>query len=232
MIKLITFDLDNTLWDVMPVIIQAEKTMRAWIEPRVENYAQQITSELMTELRNSAIEQNPNLVYNISDMRLLLLKQAFARCGLANAEAEQLAEQAFEVFMQGRNAVKLYEGTELMLGELANSYTLAALTNGNADVSVMPLGRYFAFSMSPEQVQSRKPEPKIFAQTLIRAGCRADEVVHVGDHLAEDIDGAINAGWRAVWANIGAEAEPEKPNYSAQVTRLAELPDVIATLNT
>jgi len=231
MIKLITFDLDNTLWDVMPVIIAAEKTMRAWIEHRVDNYSVQITSEVMSELRNSAIEQHPNLIYNISDLRLLLLRQAFARCGLDNAGVEQLATQAFEVFMQGRNAVTLYEGAERMLGELAKKYTLAALTNGNADVSVMPIARYFEFSMSPEKVQSRKPEAKIFAQTLSQAGCRAEEAVHVGDHLIEDIDGAIKAGWRAVWANIGSEVEPLDPNYNAQITRLADLPGVIETLD-
>ncbi len=235
MIKLITFDLDNTLWDVMPVIIQAEKTMRAWIDSRVTNYSEQITGDVMTELRNSAIKQNPQLIYNISDMRLLLLNQALVRCGVDPASADELAQKAFKVFMQGRNAVTLYEGAELMLGTLAKRYSLAALTNGNADVSVMPIARYFDFSMSPEQVQARKPEPKIFAETLARAGCSANEVVHVGDHLIEDIDGAISAGWRAVWVNIGApntpEDAPENPNYNAQVNRLAELPGVIETLD-
>jgi len=243
MIKLITFDLDNTLWDVMPVILQAEKTMRAWIDSQITNYSEQITSDVMAELRNAAIKQNPKLIYNISDMRLQLLNQAFARCGVDPASAKQLAQQAFDLFMQGRNAVTLYEGAELMLGTLAKSYSLAALTNGNADVSVMPIARYFDFSMSPEQVQARKPESKIFAETLVRAGCSAQEAVHVGDHLIEDIDGAINAGWRAVWVNIGApytpketpketpKDTPDKPNYNAQVTRLAELPEVIATLD-
>lgn len=230
MIKLITFDLDNTLWDVMPVIIQAEKAMRAWIETRVTNYSAEITNEVMTELRTSAIERNPKLIYNISDMRLLLLSQAIERCGIDAARAGELAKQAFAVFMRGRNAVTLYDGAELMLSELAKSYKLAALTNGNADISVMPIARYFAFSMSPEKVQARKPEPEIFAATLAQAGCRAPEVVHVGDHLSEDVDGAINAGWRAVWANIGADPEPDRPNYNAQITHLAELPGVIENL--
>jgi len=231
MIKLITFDLDNTLWDVMPVIIQAEKSMRAWIDARVTNYSEQITNDVMTELRNSAIAQNPELIYNISDMRLMLLKQALTRCGVDSASAGELAAQAFEVFMQGRNAVTLYEGAEAMLDSLTKTYALAALTNGNADVSVMPIARYFDFSMSPEKIQARKPEPKIFAETLALAGCRANEAVHVGDHLVEDIDGAISAGWRAVWVNIGAQDTPANPNYNARVTRLAELPGVIAALD-
>ena len=30
-IKLVTFDLDNTLWDVMKTIVRAEKMLRAWL---------------------------------------------------------------------------------------------------------------------------------------------------------------------------------------------------------
>jgi len=231
MIRLITFDLDNTLWEVMPVIIQAEKTMRAWLEARVKNYRSEITNSVMAELRAAAVEQNPTLIYNISDMRLLLLNQALTRCGVDPETAQHFAQEAFDVFMQGRNAVTLYDGAEAMLHSLAKDYSLAALTNGNADLSVMPIARYFDFSMSPEQVQSRKPEPEIFAATLARAECSADEVVHVGDNLREDIDGAINAGWRAVWVNIAAEPDPVTPNYSARVTQLRELPGVIESLN-
>ena len=34
-IRLVTFDLDNTLWDVDTVIHRAEKETRNWIQPRV-----------------------------------------------------------------------------------------------------------------------------------------------------------------------------------------------------
>ena len=30
-IRLITFDLDNTLWDIEPIVARAEKSMRDWI---------------------------------------------------------------------------------------------------------------------------------------------------------------------------------------------------------
>jgi putative hydrolase of the HAD superfamily len=44
----------------------------------------------------------------------------------------------------------------------------------------------------------RKPDPAIFAAALELAGCGADEAVHVGDTVAEDIAGAEAAGIRAL----------------------------------
>lgn len=45
---------------------------------------------------------------------------------------------------------------------------------------------------------SRKPDPAIFSAALELASCSADEAVHVGDTLAEDVAGAGAAGIRAL----------------------------------
>lgn len=45
---------------------------------------------------------------------------------------------------------------------------------------------------------SKKPDPAIFAAALEIAGCSADEAVHVGDTVAEDVAGADAAGIRAL----------------------------------
>ena len=45
---------------------------------------------------------------------------------------------------------------------------------------------------------ARKPDPAIFAAALELAGCSADEAVHVGDTLEEDVAGAGAAGIRAL----------------------------------
>ena len=232
MIKLITFDLDNTLWEVMPAIVAAEKTMRSWLQERVANYGEKISGEFMATLRRDALLANPQLRYNISDMRVLLLTRALRHCGLNAHAANATAREAFDIFMQGRNAVEFYPDALRAVAELARNYRLAALTNGNADISVMPIADHFEFSMSPEIVQARKPEPRIFAETLARARCASHEVVHVGDHLQEDIDGAADAGWNTVWVNIAGEDPPELPNYTATIAHLGELPAVIAEINT
>jgi putative hydrolase of the HAD superfamily len=44
----------------------------------------------------------------------------------------------------------------------------------------------------------RKPDPAIFMAALELAGCGADEAIHVGDTVAEDVAGAGSAGIRAL----------------------------------
>ena len=84
MIKFITFDLDNTLWEVTPVIVRAEKTMREWLQRRVPDYDTRVTGQLMSDLRESALRNQPQLRYNISDLRVLLLPRLYltATCQL------------------------------------------------------------------------------------------------------------------------------------------------------
>jgi putative hydrolase of the HAD superfamily len=52
--------------------------------------------------------------------------------------------------------------------------------------------------LSSAEVAASKPDPAIFVAALARAGVRPDEVVHIGDSLAEDVAGARAAGLHAV----------------------------------
>lgn len=45
---------------------------------------------------------------------------------------------------------------------------------------------------------ARKPDPAIFTAALELAGCSADEAIHVGDTIEEDVAGAGAAGIRAL----------------------------------
>ncbi len=57
----------------------------------------------------------------------------------------------------------------------------------------------FADVVCSEDVQSYKPESEIFERALARMGLNADEVVHVGDSLHSDVEGARGAGIDAIW---------------------------------
>ncbi len=44
-----------------------------------------------------------------------------------------------------------------------------------------------------------KPDPQIFARTLEVLGGRPADAIHVGDSWPADVEGALGAGWRAIW---------------------------------
>ncbi|CAN5666662.1 hypothetical protein BH11ARM2_BH11ARM2_00390 [soil metagenome] len=57
---------------------------------------------------------------------------------------------------------------------------------------------YFEFALASLEEGVEKPDPRVFAIALDRLGLAPEEVVHVGDHLVDDIQGAASAGIRAV----------------------------------
>lgn len=49
-----------------------------------------------------------------------------------------------------------------------------------------------------ESVRAYKPHRELFERALEISGCRADEVIHIGDSVESDVKGAISAGIRPV----------------------------------
>jgi REG-2-like HAD superfamily hydrolase len=60
------------------------------------------------------------------------------------------------------------------------------------------LARYFAGIITSAQVGYEKPSKKIFAHLIAAAGCDPAEILHVGDSLSADVQGAQQSGLRTV----------------------------------
>ncbi len=57
------------------------------------------------------------------------------------------------------------------------------------------------YVVTSEAARSYKPEPRIFEHALALTGWAPDRVLHVGDSLHSDIQGAHRAGLKAAWVN-------------------------------
>jgi HAD superfamily hydrolase (TIGR01549 family) len=227
-IRLITFDLDNTLWDVHSVIMNAEATMRAWLVERVPEYARQIDTEQIQQIRNSAMAENSALAHDVSAMRKAVLKRAFSICGYSDSEARGLSQRAFDVFFEARQQVVFFPAALAVLEELAAEFRLGALTNGNADINAVGLGQYFSFAFSSADVGVSKPAPDMFHAALRHAGVAAADTIHVGDNLVDDIAGAAALGIHTIWTNHADHASVERSHEpTAIVNHLKDLPDAV-----
>jgi putative hydrolase of the HAD superfamily len=84
----------------------------------------------------------------------------------------------------------------------------------NWDVSLVEvLGRLELAPMldgiiTSAQIGARKPSPRIFRHALDLAGVGADECVHIGDTVDDDIEGARAAGIRAILIRRDGAAGP------------------------
>jgi FMN hydrolase / 5-amino-6-(5-phospho-D-ribitylamino)uracil phosphatase len=221
-IKLITFDLDNTLWNVEVVIRRAEARMRTWLHERVPDYGTRFPAEAVLDLRNAVLQKHPELRHDLSRLREEIIFRAISHCGYNDREARRLAQEAFAIFLDARHEVEFFEGALETLDYLSRNYVLAALTNGNADFARLKLDRYFRFGYSAASVGIGKPAPRIFNAALQHAGSAAAEAVHVGDHLHDDVEGASQVGMHTIWVNLNRLDLPEDAVTPSHVVHLLE----------
>ncbi len=225
-IRLITFDLDDTFWETTPAIQSAETALRNWLgvhAPRLGEFP----VEALGAIRRMLIERDPALRHRISELRRRILQHALHDAGYPADEADQMAERAFQVFLDARHEVQIFPDVQPTLEFLANHYTLGVITNGNADVRRLGLADYFQFTLCAEELGIGKPDPHPFEQALRLGDARPDQAVHIGDHALDDIAGAQQAGLRAIWFNPKRASWSHDYHPDAEIQSLAELPKLL-----
>jgi len=227
MITLITFDLDDTLWDVRPALIKAEKAQNDWLRRHYPKSIEGLDSATMIERKRQLLKRQPSLIHQISRFRQRFLHELLLEAGLDSKEAEVAAEAAFSAFIERRNDVALFDQTVPMLQQLQPYFRLGALTNGNADVNKTALAPYFEFALKAEDVGAAKPEPQLFEAALTKTKTLAQHAIHVGDSHDHDIVGAHRAGMRSVWLNTDGDCSDLA---DASIRCLSELPHVVQAL--
>jgi len=225
-IGLITFDLDDTLWSVQPVIVAADNTLRAWLGSNATRLGS-LTSERLQQLRAEVVEQQPELDRRVSELRYQVLLRALLQSGYAEREAQDIAEQAFQVFLAARQNVELFTDVLPTLALLHSRYMLGALSNGNADIRRVGLGEYFTFALNADMLGVAKPEPQVFLAALARAQVLPAQSIHIGDHPHDDIFGAQQVGMRTIWFNPEGHAWTGAHEPDAQISQISQLPDLL-----
>jgi len=229
-IEVVTFDLDNTLWNVDHVIRNAERVTRNWFDVHVPELNATLTPDDFAALRQRIIVERPDLAHNLSRLRQEVFARAIAVVGRTQAEAARLAAEAFQLFLAERHRIDFFDGALETLELLAARHRLGALTNGNADIVRLGLDRYFRFAFSAADVGAAKPAPDIFRAALSHAGVAADAMIHVGDHPVDDVQGARELGIHTIWVNLTAADWPDAPPPTGVVQHLTAIPAAIAAI--
>ncbi|HKT71560.1 MAG TPA: HAD family hydrolase [Steroidobacteraceae bacterium] len=194
-VRAIAFDLDNTLWDVDPVIARAEHKLLEWLHEHCPRIPQSISPEEMRAARRDLAAKEPDRAHDMTYLRLESLARHARDCGY---EAE-IAERAFEVFFAARNDVELFPDVRPALERLRSRYPLATLSNGNADLERIGVASLFALSLNARGIGAAKPNPRCFTQLAASLGLTGEQVLYVGDDPLLDVDAARAAGLHTAW---------------------------------
>jgi putative hydrolase of the HAD superfamily len=219
-VQAIIFDLDDTLWEVGPVIVGAEHAMLGFLAERYPRVLERHTLDSMRDVRARMALEHPAMRHDFTWLRLESLRHHAREAGYPDS----MAQEAFEVFYRARNQVSLYDDVLPALERLRGRVRLLALSNGNADLAAIGLAGYFEHALSAREAGVLKPDPRIFALLLTRAGLGTTGVVHVGDDAVADVEGARRAGLTPVWLNRrGLDWPSARSPAPLAVRTLAEL---------
>ncbi|CAH9018039.1 HAD family hydrolase [Candidatus Nitrosacidococcus sp. I8] len=219
-VKLISFDLDETVWPSVEVLRKAEETQFQWLEKKAPRLTLAHNIESLREHRQHVRKMYPEMAYNLTAMRMISLNQLLQEFSYTLT----LAEEAISIFLEARNQVTPYPDVIPVLDCLIKKYILVSLTNGNAEVSQTPLKNYFQISLTPAIAGTAKPDPDIFHQVLKKIKIEPYQAIHVGDHPTYDIAAAQQVGMRAIWINRNDMVWPEElPPPDGIINNLYEL---------
>ncbi len=115
--------------------------------------------------------------------------------------------------------VELIPRVEEVLKTLSGKYKLAVISNAMSDVPRYTIKRfglekYLDTVVISRDLGIRKPDPEIFKFTLVNLGVESLEAIHVGDSLESDVQGAKNAGMKAVWLKKSIKEMNTLPDYT------------------
>ena len=203
-IKAITFDLDDTFWDVKPVLINAEMKTRKFIEDSI-GPLEWGSWEDFKLIRERLIVEDASYEFDVGKLRKKLLLMKIQEQISDPETANELSEKAFQLFFKERNKVEFFPYVLDEIEKLAQIYELGCLTNGNADIEMIGIGKFFKFNISSKDVNANKPNKNHFQKAVELLGISKEEILHIGDHKINDMLGAISYGVKALWFNPDKE---------------------------
>lgn len=223
-VQAVIFDLDDTLWEVGPVIVRAEHAMLGFLAARYPRVLEIHTLDSMRDVRARMALEHPSMRHDFTWLRMESLRRHAREAGYPQA----LAEEAFAVFYRARNEVVLFDDVRPALEWLRGRFRLFAVSNGNADLSAIGLAGHFELALTAREAGVLKPDPRIFALLLERAGLGPRDALHVGDDVLADVEGARRAGITPVWLNRAGGCWPVGSAPAPVTVRtLLELPRLL-----
>lgn len=219
-IRVISFDLDDTLWDCDPVIVHAEAVLYDALKNQMPRITDKLSVDDLRAHRMHFGETHREYAGDVTQMRLASLKSLLSDFAYPQDSALEL----FDLFYRARSEITLYQDAVPVLKALGEHYALAALTNGNADLALIGIDQLFQDIQHASVTTPPKPARDMFDRAAEKLGVTTDQMLHIGDSPVADVNGAINAGAVSVWFNQHQDTWPDAlPPADIEITSLTQL---------
>ena len=226
-IQALTLDLDDTLWDIEPVLVEAEQHVYKWLTQNCPNATNAYTLQDMQKIRVQVTDEFPQHAHDFTELRKITFRRILGTTGYD----EHWVDEAFEQFMAMRNSVELFPDALPALEKLAELFPIASVSNGNADLSRIGIRHHFTVTIAARDHGVAKPHRDLFLAACQALGCEPGEVLHIGDHPEHDVLGASNAGMQTIWLNRRGDNWLHDKRADAEARDLYEVLELLNVKN-
>ena len=190
--KTIVFDLDNTL-------IDRQRAFTEMLKDRIEL----TLPEDKKHLKEQAIQDILMWDDNGTVSRSVSFKKYCDKYEVTCMTSEELS--TYWTTISG-SVVYLFDDVIDVITYLKKKYRLAILTNGSPisqrrKLESTGILNMFELSVVSGEVGIDKPDPRIFDVMCERMKVKPEDCLYIGDNYVNDVLGARNAGWNAIYLN-------------------------------
>ena len=218
-LRLISFDLDDTLYDNKPVILGAFATLYQHLVQLYPALAELYSLEGFIRHSEQFRLDRPDII-DLEQLRHLQIKSILEEIGAQDANTET----AYQAFYAARQKVQLHPHATSLLEVLVRKYSLISITNGNANPENFGLGSYFQLNLNPANTGMAKPDPSLYKHACNLMQVKPEQMLHIGNEIDNDYWAAKNAGAHAIWLNLNQERV-------AGVTQVGSLQELYELVN-
>ncbi|MBN6077962.1 5-amino-6-(5-phospho-D-ribitylamino)uracil phosphatase YigB [Aggregatibacter actinomycetemcomitans] len=200
--QVIGFDLDDTLYDNSQVITTAEQEFVTFVQQycRIADFS----LEMWAAYKSATAQHNPLMAEDVTLWRLRSLQALLAERGKSAVEIAGVSQTAMDYFLHWRHQIDVPSQSFAVLQQLKPRYKLVAITNGNVDPVRIGFDQFDLVLRGGKHGRA-KPHKDLFLQTAHYFNVLPEQILHVGDNLGTDVQGAIQAGCQSVWLNLSGK---------------------------
>jgi putative hydrolase of the HAD superfamily len=224
------FDLDNTLWDFD---LNSHNTLKQLFHEL--NLEERLTTgfdafhHLYKKKNESLWHKYYQKQIEKTELRFRRFYDSFLHFGVDDRElSQQLSEEYIRLSPYSK---ALKPGCIEMLEAVSKRHQLHIITNGFKEIQYIKiencgLRKFFKEIIISEEYGSTKPHLEIFRLAEKKAGADKNECVMIGDNWVSDVEGALEAGWKAVFYQLNERALFEHRNLQT-ISHLNELDGLV-----
>lgn len=215
--RTIVFDLDDTLYDqIVPFQFATKEVLSSSFTD------QEIESLYLLSRKYSDEVFEAQMKGEMTADQLQTYRITMACKELDYSIDETTALRFQEVYLSQQRKITLFPEVEILLNKLMRTdIQLAILTNGEYNHQLMKLNQLQIQRWIPEEhifisgaLGVSKPDTRVYKIVEEKLRAEKENLLYVGDSFPNDIVGAKNSGWQAIWFNHRKRSQPATSIYA------------------